>query len=199
MADFFDATRLSQRYPTGNLLLVPLLELEKRLATRSFTCKTCDGGTMYATKMHRLSGPAVFIGYLILIPSVLGVLLGMGIGVLGVIGSAAVPSASKAVATETLTESGIDANLAERIVSLQISVDDPEIESLSDELQVIVTKARREVISGTAATGVGFVAFGGGAICFSVFCFMNGLIGWLLTMKKKVLQCSACRAIVDAS
>lgn len=41
---------------------------------------------------------------------------------------------------------------------------------------------------------------GGG---FAIFCaiasFVGGLLGWLLVMKKRVLQCSVCRATVSAS
>ncbi len=36
-------------------------------------CKVCDCGTLTAKKVFRLSGPAVAIGYILLIPSVLGI------------------------------------------------------------------------------------------------------------------------------
>lgn len=38
------------------------------------TCKICDSGTLRLKKVHRLSGPAVAIGFILLIPSVLGML-----------------------------------------------------------------------------------------------------------------------------
>lgn len=42
--------------------------------------------------------------------------------------------------------------------------------------------------------------FGGGfAIGLGISSFVGGLLGWLLVMKKRVLQCSVCGAVVNAS
>jgi hypothetical protein len=49
-------------------------------------CKVCDEGELVPRKVYRLSGPAVVIGYIFLIPSVLGMVL-CGIAFLGVISS----------------------------------------------------------------------------------------------------------------
>jgi hypothetical protein len=40
---------------------------------------------------------------------------------------------------------------------------------------------------------------GGAPIIFGVIAFVGGLLGWLLVMKKRVLECNACRATVNAS
>ena len=45
-----------------------------------------------------------------------------------------------------------------------------------------------------AATVVGTVA-----IFFGVLSFVGGLLGWLLVMKKQVLQCTHCGAVIAAS
>lgn len=37
------------------------------------------------------------------------------------------------------------------------------------------------------------------AIIFGIASFVSGIFGWLLVMKKKILQCSACGAVVSAS
>lgn len=37
------------------------------------------------------------------------------------------------------------------------------------------------------------------AILFGIGCFVGGLFGWLLVMKKRVLRCSVCGATLDAS
>lgn len=37
-------------------------------------CKVCDVGTLKLQKMYRMSSPVVVIGYILLIPSVLGIL-----------------------------------------------------------------------------------------------------------------------------
>jgi hypothetical protein len=50
-------------------------------------------------------------------------------------------------------------------------------------------------IGAGAATGIA-----GGMAIFMIFGFMcSGLVGFLLTMKKRVLQCKSCGAIVAAS
>jgi hypothetical protein len=36
-------------------------------------------------------------------------------------------------------------------------------------------------------------------LIFGVSCFVAGLLGWLLVMKKKILICSICGAVVNAS
>lgn len=51
------------------------------------------------------------------------------------------------------------------------------------------------VTADTARTAV----VGGVAVFFLISSFVVGLLGWLLVMKKKVLQCSNCGAIVAAS
>jgi len=42
--------------------------------------------------------------------------------------------------------------------------------------------------------------FGGGfAVICGIASFVGGLLGWLLVMKKRVLQCSVCSAVINAS
>jgi type IV pilus assembly protein PilA len=50
-----------------------------------------------------------------------------------------------------------------------------------------------------AASSIAAVLGGGFAIALGVAAFVGGLLGWLLVMKKRVLQCSACSAVVNAS
>ena len=45
------------------------------LTPQGLTCKICEHGTLIPKKVFRLSGPAVVIGYILLIPSVLGMIL----------------------------------------------------------------------------------------------------------------------------
>jgi hypothetical protein len=40
---------------------------------------------------------------------------------------------------------------------------------------------------------------GGFAIALGIAFFVSGLLGWLLVMRKRVLQCSACGAVINAS
>jgi hypothetical protein len=97
-------------------------------------CKICDRGHLSRQRIYRLSGPAVFIGMLFLIPSVLGMIF-----------------CGLAIAVSLYAGSG----------------------------------------SNVIAIGV---LFGWGLLFF-----VSGLFGWLLTMKKDVLKCSTCGAVVSAS
>lgn len=51
----------------------------------------------------------------------------------------------------------------------------------------------------TKEIGVGVVFAGMGAIGWALAAFMGGLLGWLLVMKKRVLRCSKCGAVISAS
>jgi len=104
-------------------------------------CKTCDVGVLQRIRKYRMSGVVVAIGYILLIPSVLGVLF----SALGFI----------------------------RMVTLMPST--------------------------TGAVTAGATIAGGVFIFFGVFSLVGGLLGWLLVMKKDVLQCGHCGAVVAAS
>ena len=93
------------------------------------TCRVCNAGVLEMKTKYRMSVPVILIGYIFLIPSVLGMFVG------GV----------------TLFSAGADS---------------------------------------AAACGI--------SVFVIVASFVAGLFGWLLTMKKKVLQCSNCGAVVNA-
>src|SRR5438105_697528 len=40
-------------------------------------CKTCDTGTLTRRAVYRMSSVVVFIGYIVLVPSILGMILGV--------------------------------------------------------------------------------------------------------------------------
>ena len=107
-------------------------------------CKVCDLGLLVPKQVHRMSGPVVIIGYILLIPMILGVNV-----CLFVIGASFVKG---------LGGGGADAISRNMIFWL-------------DSLSV--------------ALGISF--------------FVTGLLGWLLIMKKRILKCSVCGAVVNAS
>jgi hypothetical protein len=109
------------------------------------TCKICDRGTLMPRKIRRLSGPAVAIGYILLIPLILGM---AGCAIL-------------------------------LIVSLLAGV----------------AGAAHGSAFATAFAGIGAIAF----VYIGTLSFVFGLVGWLLIMKKHVLQCGYCGAVVDAA
>ena len=109
------------------------------------TCKICDRGTLMRRKIRRLSGPAVAIGYILLIPSILGM---VGCAIL-----------------------------------------------LAVSLLAGVAGAAHGSAFATAFAGIGAIAF----VYIGILSFVFGLVGWLLIMKKHILQCVYCGAVVDAA
>lgn len=104
-------------------------------------CKTCERGALLPKKIFRMSGPVVVIGFILLIPSFLGIVV-----------SAA---------------------------SLVVMI-------FSEPLGIALDPGVKAIV-GTIAIFVGISSF------------VGGLLGWLLVMKKRVLQCAVCGATVTAS
>ena len=165
---------------------------------QAVSCKTCDSGTMYLRKRYRMSGPVVVIGYIILIPSVLGIALS-AIGLLGSGGAASITfETMKDNTRTTLSEKGIPNSIINKIIAFE-SVSPVELEALTYEQKQEVGVARLLLTSGTAGAGLGGLAAGGSFLCVGISSFVGGLLGWLLIMKKKILQCSSCKVVVPAS
>lgn len=99
------------------------------------SCKTCDTGELRQQSKYRLSRAVVTIGYILLVPSVLGLLF------------------------------------AALVLVMAVSVD------RSAGLLVILL----------------------GPLLIGVPSLVGGLLGWLLVMKKDVLQCGNCGAVTPAS
>lgn len=53
--------------------------------------------------------------------------------------------------------------------------------------------------SGRLGAGSGEALVSGFAVFCGVSSFVGGLFGWLLIMKKRVLQCGTCGAVINAS
>lgn len=97
-------------------------------------CQQCND-IMTPKKIHRLSTPVAIIGYIFLIPSIIGIAIGALIVLLG-------------------------------------------------------------LASGDAATGIFAGGFG---LFLALGAFVSGLFGWILVMKKKILKCESCGAVVNAA
>lgn len=97
----------------------------------SIPCKVCDQGELIRKEVFRLSTPVVVIGYLLLVPSVIGMLFFGAVALIGV----------------------------------------------------------------AADSGLTF----GVSVAGLVGSLISGLLGWLLVMKKQVLQCSFCGASTPTS
>ncbi len=112
------------------------------------TCKICDRGTLIPRKIRRLNGPAVAIGYILLVPSILGM---VGCAILLII-------------------------------------------------TVLAGAAGAAGVAHGSALVIAFAGIGSLVILYvAVVCFVGGLLGWLLVMRKYVLQCDNCGAVVNAA
>lgn len=166
--------------------------------TNKPTCQTCGQGSLTKKKKYRMSMPVVVIGYLLLIPCIIGML----VGIVGLFGTGA--------AVSEVAE-GINQDSRAKLEAAQIptaviddiaddgTVSDSDISGLTTAQKTVVSDAALERGAQLVGAGLGAAATGGISIAAIIFSFIGGLLGWLLIMKKKVLQCNSCSAIVSAS
>jgi hypothetical protein len=172
-------------------------------------CKVCDRGTLLHKKVFRMSGPVVAIGFILLIPSVIG----MGIGLFGFLASAA-PNAEQArisqirdYATSGLRRNGVPETTIKAVLDAVSDGRDQEVRQLTAEMPRADSSwvyDAQEKLRNAGLVGKGKSDFGTAlgtafSIGLLVGSFVGGLLGWLLVMRKRVLQCSLCRAVISAS
>lgn len=161
-------------------------------------CKTCDAGTMLPRKKYRMSGVVVFIGYLIVIPSIIGVL----IGVLGIVGASSGGStsmqAARASADSELRAANVPALVIAKLTEFK-ELTPADTSRLNRRQRAAVRDVSLSLTASAAGTGIGVAAVAGVSIFIAVASLVGGLLGWLLIMKKRVLQCDRCGAVVAAS
>jgi hypothetical protein len=143
-----------------------------------------------------MSGPVVVIGFILLIPSVLGML----VGILTLVGVGMnIPSMNPE------TRTGLEAQQVPESVITQIAssnkpIDEAQLAALTPQQRTAVRDAQSVVSAGKAKAGPGALVVAGGLCLFViVMSFVGGLFGWILIMRKRVLQCTRCGAVVPAS
>jgi hypothetical protein len=197
-------------------------------------CKICDAGTLQRKSVYRMSGPAVIIGYILLIPSILGIAFS-ALLLLGILSfpannfNAKSPAqtafdrnfrqscsrqfkASRTAiglpATQSIAEQFCECSLSEfkttQLASqaAQTCIERAQNEGLpSPTLEIDELYSNRVKATPPNEALLGFFRLVGSvsAITMGVFSFVGGLLGWLLVMKKRILQCDTCEAAVSAS
>lgn len=159
-----------------------------------------------------MSGPVVFIGFILLIPSVLGVIFS-ALMFFGVLSSADNTGESDRITRE------VRASMQDYVPTLLI---DAVIDGRNDyvdswirqeyidhgnpfqiagarDIERRVREAQERLRSINTTSGIGVIVGTGVSIAFGVASFVGGLLGWLLVMRKRVLQCSVCNAVLNAS
>jgi hypothetical protein len=161
-------------------------------------CKTCDVGSLKLEKKYRMSTPVVTIGYILLVPSILGIIFSFVIVfATGHVGSM-IDSTVRETAASDLRQAGVPEPVVQKVTTSQ-ELTEEENAALTLTEKDAVEKAESSVTAVQAGTGAGTVIAGGVGIFFAMAFFVSGLLGWLLVMKKRVLCCTNCSAIVPAS
>jgi hypothetical protein len=145
-----------------------------------------------------MSGPVVAIGFILLIPSVLGMLF----GILMLFGTAASTSQISPRIEKEVRSQLVAQRVPEPIIVKVVAskpVDDSELQTLTPQQVSAVHQAEATSSGSKIGAGAGVALAGGFSIFVIVVSFVGGLLGWLLIMRKRVLQCSRCGAVVAAS
>lgn len=161
-------------------------------------CKTCDKGTLELKTVHKMSGIVVIIGYILLIPSFFGILMG-GCTMFGA-GAATTKTGTDIIANvkQTLTQANIPQDVSAAVLASRPVTPDQE-SRLTAEQRSAVHRASSQLTGGLAGAGIGGAMMGGFALFMIVGSLVGGLLGWLLISKKTILQCRMCSAVTAAS
>jgi hypothetical protein len=132
-------------------------------------CHACGGDKLINQKIYRLSGPAVVIGYILLIPSFIGILLNTLFLIIISAGASSSANSSSAIQQSMMQN-------------------DPTIDPQ-------IAESAADAFAGAACCFGGLLGIG--PLLGMILCFVGGLLGWLLIMKKKVKVCCNCKTIVS--
>lgn len=227
------------------------------LTPQGLTCKICEHGTLISRKVFRLSGPAVAIGYILLIPSVLGMIF-CALMLAGVFALRGQPDQVSDFADRP-AQSAFDVDFRRDCMNgAKLQAPDADLLSLEEICECMLSTYKQTHNLGTITKSGGTITtsgdycsqqfnegrlapispdvaalysgenpqsspdaamttirtpdplaayrtmairvLGGGfSLAMGIGFFVSGLLGWLLVMKKRVLKCDYCGAVVNAS
>ena|SRR2546425_1219576 len=159
-------------------------------------CKTCDRGTLVRRKKYRMSGVVVLIGYILVIPSIIGIL----IGVVGIVGAGSAGTSSNQTSRTRVESQLLAANVPVPVIAklkdhaMTLSVSDTV--GLNVKQRAAIRTASLTLVASDAGTTIGVGIAAGFSIFMIIASLVGGLLGYLLIMKKSVLQCDICGATV---
>lgn len=145
-----------------------------------------------------MSGAVVFIGYIFLLPSVIGIVIAT---LMLVVSGGATTATLDALKTETkdkLARAGVSAAISDRVLAFE-TIPQTELSRFPEQQRAVVESAQLSLSAGAVGAGAAGFLSGGASVCVGISAFVGGLLGWLLVMKKKVLQCNSCGAVLAAS
>ena len=212
----------------------PVAPQPKRYRYGGPVCKVCDSGSLRLKSVHRMSGPVVAIGVILLIPSVLGMLfcaamllafntsVGVVLGVNANSSRHPYQSTQDAKFRKGCKEDFVE--LSSRLpgistpkfceCALSIYKETGSIEggartcldkgingTLEEPSEDVAALYSSRTSNATKAGLIGAASVLGNTffLGLGISFFVSGLLGWLLVMRKRVLQCDVCGAVVNAS
>ena len=187
----------------GVFALIRHIQFRKMKPPISIPCKICDRGELIPRRLFRLSTPAVVIGFILLIPSVFGMFIS-GISLVIVLATGAEKmgqaraNAMLQMRGDELPQTVIDAVLDGREPEVNQWIAHAEQQGVPQAKLAGIRDAQSMLHSGSIKSSVGMLLSSGLTIAIGVASFVGGLLGWLLVMKRRVLQCSVCGATVNA-
>lgn len=161
-------------------------------------CPICQQGRLVLDSRYRMSGPVVAIGWLLLIPSILGIALGAFFLLTTFWAVNNTTSIAKGVTTNRLQAAKIPVQIIERFTAGE-GISSEEMNSLTEAQRLALEEAKTERAGTSLGAGLGAAVLGGFSVWIMIIAFVGGLLGWLLIMRKRVLACGFCSAIWPAS
>lgn len=142
----------------------------------------------------RMSTPVVVIGFVLLVPSVLGILFGALMLIMTAVTGHRVSGEGALDIKVQLIKAGITEPTLSKVASNR-TLDSDEIAELTPEQLGLV----KRIQSGVAGEQTAMGCMGGFSVLIMILSFVGGIGGWLLVMWHQVLQCERCGAVVRAS
>jgi hypothetical protein len=157
-------------------------------------CHTCGQGALIKRTKFRMSGPVVAIGFILLIPSALGMLFGALMFLMTGMYSSQTSASGEREIRARLAQQEIPEAIITEVASGK-PVPGEQLTPLTYPQRAAVHDAQSSLSAQKAGAGVA----AGLSLFIIVASFVGGLLGWLLIMRKRVLECTRCGAVVPAS
>ena len=97
-----------------------------------------------------------------------------------------------------LRDAGVSEPIAQKVVSSK-ALTESQRASLTEEQNSRIESVRSSITAGTIGAGAGTAIVGGLLVVFFVMSLVGGLLSYSLVMKKRILQCNTCGAVIAAS
>src|SRR5436305_7205796 len=140
-------------------------------------CRTWGQGALITRKTFRMSGPVLVIGFILLIPSVLGMLFGILVLVLTSAGGTQTSASSARDIRARLVAQEVPESVIAEVVASK-PVENPELVSLTSQQRSAVHDAQLSASAQKVGGGVAQVVAGGFSLIVIGMSFLGVCIGW---------------------